>query len=144
MIRICPSCGTKNRVPPKFLVSNGSCGQCKGPLLAVSEPLDVGGTDFPNIIKEATVPVFVDFWAPWCGPCRTAAPIIKSLAKTLSGQALVVKVDTEQSPDLAGQYNIRSIPTFMLFVGGQIKWQQSGLLSEAQLEQVIRSHCAAA
>ncbi|MDP9141843.1 MAG: thioredoxin domain-containing protein [Pseudomonadota bacterium] len=90
---------------------------------------------FAEIIRDAKVPVLVDFWAPWCGPCKSAAPEVAYAAQNLAGKALVLKVNTEAHPDLAAQFAIRSIPNFAVFRDGELKWQQAGLIGHRQLEQ---------
>ena len=101
--RSCRSCGATNRIPVRHLASLGRCGSCKATLAPQSEPLDVDQAMFDAVIQEVRVPILVDFWAEWCGPCRMAAPEVHALAEELAGNALVLKVDTEQQQSLAAR-----------------------------------------
>lgn len=138
MIRACPSCGVKNRIPPEHLADTGRCGACKNPLPPLSEPLDVNAHDFEEITRKARVPVLVDFWAAWCGPCRMAAPEVKKAATHMAGRALVLKVNTEENPQLAQKYNVTGIPNFMVMQGGRVVFQQAGLVNHRQMEQWLQ------
>lgn len=137
MIRRCPHCGASNRVPARHLADTGRCGACKRELPPLGEPLEVDTAAFSEITREATVPVLVDFWAPWCGPCKMAAPEVAKAAGNLAGKAIVLKVNTEENPMLASHYGVRSIPNFALFRNGMLQWQQPGLLGHRQLEQIV-------
>ena len=139
----CPHCLTTNRIRAADLGSAANCGHCKRPLFT-GQPVAVGSAAaFDKLVARTQIPVLVDFWAPWCGPCRMMAPAFEQATALLEPHMRVCKVDTEAVPQLAERYRIRSIPTLALFADGREVARQAGALtSAAQIQQWARTQAA--
>ncbi len=140
IIVTCPTCSTRNRLTYRRLSQTVRCGNCKTTLNAPNSPLDITSTgDFDRVVAQASIPVVVDYWAPWCGPCRMVAPELEKVAARHAGRALVVKVNTDQLTELGERFNIRSIPTLAVFSGGREVARTSGARPAEEIEQLIPS-----
>ena len=134
---VCPHCDAVNRVPPERMGEEAKCGKCRAPLFA-GAPLALDEGRFAKHLGRGDLPLVVDFWAPWCAPCRAMALAFEAVARRIEPRARLIKVNTEEAQTLAGRYGIRSIPTLVVFRGGREVGRTSGAMDAAALESWIR------
>ena len=132
----CPACGKWNRIRADKAANGPKCGSC-GAAIALDRPVKLDDTSFDRVLAESDVPVLVDFYADWCGPCKMMAPSIDALAKETAGKALIAKLDTDAAQRSAGRFQIRGIPTSIVFVGGREVKRQTGAIPLATLRAML-------
>lgn len=137
----CPACGTANRIAYAKAAQQGRCGSCKAELPHVSAPVEItSAADFAALITQSTLPVVVDFWAPWCGPCQMMAPEFAKAAAKAAGTAILVKVNTDERQDIASQFRVQGIPAFALIKNGKVAAQTSGFQPADRLLAWMRNN----
>jgi thioredoxin 2 len=131
----CPSCGRTNRLTYQALGAQTRCGACQTPLSPPTTPVEAGDARvFDAVVAASSLPIVVDFWAPWCGPCRAMAPELEKVARATAGRWLVVKVNTDAVPDLGARFRVQSIPTLAVFHGGQLVQRAAGARSAGDIQ----------
>jgi len=134
---ICPHCLSVNNIPQKDSYKKANCGKCKESLLD-TKPIELTASNFDEVIVNSDIPVIVDYWAPWCGPCKMMGPNFEKSAKNFPVKTLFAKVNTENEQQLGARFGIRSIPTLMIFKDGKEVHRASGALSEEQLNSLVK------
>jgi thioredoxin 2 len=138
MVVTCTACSTPNRLPAARMDQRAKCASCKAQLLPASHPIAVtSAAEFDELVKNAPLPVVVDFWAAWCGPCRMVAPELEKLSAERAGKVVVAKVDTEALPEVAGRFGIRSIPTLIAFKQGRESKRISGAMPASAIAEQL-------
>ncbi|GKT11402.1 MAG: thioredoxin 2 [Thiomicrorhabdus sp.] len=139
MIIMCPHCGSLNRIADDKLIDEPNCGKCKKGLFTGS-PIEMTGDQFLRALQKTDQPLVVDFWAPWCGPCKGFAPTFSKAAEQMEPRARFIKINTEVEQQIAGQFNIRSIPTLAVFKEGKEIARMSGAMDLGGLTQWVNQH----
>jgi thioredoxin 2 len=142
IVVMCVFCGTVNRVDLNRLSEGPKCGKCGRPI-RLDRPLPVTDAVFEKLIEGSTVPVLVDFYADWCGPCKVMAPVLDDFARQRTGEVLVLKLDTEANPATPARFGIRGIPTLIVFEHGKEVKRQVGAVQAAELEKLVPSPASA-
>ena len=136
----CPICGATNRVPLETLQQGSQpiCGRCKNPLPVDAKPVTVTDANFAAEVERSPLPVLLDLWAPWCGPCRMVAPTLEELAKEMAGRVRVAKLNVDENPNTASRFQVRSIPTLLVLKGGKEMERIVGVQPKAEIERRLQ------
>jgi thioredoxin 2 len=140
----CPSCGTKNRIPGEKAGQTAKCGKCGSAMdtsaLLVARTVGVEDRDFNRIILQSPLPVLLDCWAPWCGPCKMIGPILEDLAAEWKGRIRIAKLNVDENPETANQFQVRSIPTMLIFDHGKLMNTLVGALPKHQIIEALKPY----
>lgn len=136
---VCPHCLKVNKIPKKKSYAKANCGSCKNSLLDTT-PINLDESNFDHVVVNSEIPVIVDFWAPWCGPCKMMSPIFNEVSQKYALKALFVKVNTEEQQNLGAKYQIRSIPTLIVYKNGNEVKRVSGALDPLRLSSLVNEH----
>jgi thioredoxin 2 len=135
----CPKCGQANRVPFGRVGQRAKCGRCEADVRDPGKPVAVDGAELEGLIQQSPLPVLVDFWAPWCGPCRMVAPQLEQVAQRMAGEVVVAKLNTDECPEAGARYRVQSIPLFVVFARGREVLREAGARPAAQIERLVRA-----
>ena len=135
----CPACGAYNRVPQSRLADSPKCGKCHEPIFSAA-PVVATDDSFADLVEDCAIPVLVDFWAPWCGPCRAMEPALEGAASQRAGRVRIAKVNIDENPRLAQRFGIRSIPALKLFRGAKVVDEINGAVPSGTLGQFLDRH----